>query len=193
MRHYYRCIDCLSVVATEAAIQPVQVPPSYVRSYGTCDACEGRIEYLGRVQGENLQKTEWRVPCDSRCTNALGPNCDCQCGGINHGSHRVVEVVIETGNVPRVMIPPDARTKAETYRILYASVREAHSTRYGRVIDLKREGRYLNVADWMLFQEGVRIGSRILAARELRTHSARNKKLDAIFNEILNACVGVCA
>jgi len=24
--------------------------------------------------------------CDSRCTNAVGPNCDCSCGGKNHGS-----------------------------------------------------------------------------------------------------------
>lgn len=23
--------------------------------------------------------------CDSRCTNATGPNCDCSCGGANHG------------------------------------------------------------------------------------------------------------
>ncbi len=24
--------------------------------------------------------------CDSRCTNAKGHNCDCSCGGENHGS-----------------------------------------------------------------------------------------------------------
>lgn len=23
--------------------------------------------------------------CDSRCNNATGPNCDCSCGGANHG------------------------------------------------------------------------------------------------------------
>lgn len=26
------------------------------------------------------------VPCDSRCTNAKGNNCECSCGGVNHGS-----------------------------------------------------------------------------------------------------------
>lgn len=24
--------------------------------------------------------------CDSRCTSAKGPNCECACGGANHGS-----------------------------------------------------------------------------------------------------------
>lgn len=24
--------------------------------------------------------------CDSRCTNAVGPNCECSCNGKNHGS-----------------------------------------------------------------------------------------------------------
>lgn len=25
--------------------------------------------------------------CDSRCTGAIGPNCECQCGGANHGAN----------------------------------------------------------------------------------------------------------
>lgn len=37
--------------------------------------------------------TNWRAvtgtpndtPCDARCTNAIGPSCDCSCGGKNHG------------------------------------------------------------------------------------------------------------
>jgi hypothetical protein len=24
--------------------------------------------------------------CDSRCTGAIGPDCECQCGGANHGA-----------------------------------------------------------------------------------------------------------
>ncbi len=26
------------------------------------------------------------VKCHSRCTGAVGPSCDCSCGGANHGS-----------------------------------------------------------------------------------------------------------
>ena len=36
------------------------------------------VEVKGTV---NLDKT-----CDGRCTNATGPNCECPCGGANHGA-----------------------------------------------------------------------------------------------------------
>lgn len=29
------------------------------------------------------------TPCDGRCTSATGPNCDCSCGGRNHGLGKV--------------------------------------------------------------------------------------------------------
>lgn len=31
---------------------------------------------------------------DARCTNATGPSCDCSCGGVNHGTHRVVAITL---------------------------------------------------------------------------------------------------
>lgn len=30
------------------------------------------------------------VPCDARCTGARGPNCECSCGGANHGHGNAV-------------------------------------------------------------------------------------------------------
>lgn len=27
----------------------------------------------------------WKAQCDSRCFAAIGPDCDCMCGGANHG------------------------------------------------------------------------------------------------------------
>lgn len=194
LRHFYRCADCLSVAATETKIHPIQNPPNYVLSFGECAACNGRIEYLGDVHRNRLQKTELHVPCDSRCTGAIGPHCDCSCGGVNHGSNRLVEVVIEVGKLPRLLVPSDAKSKAETYRALLQSVREAHHARFDAVIQLKRNGAYLNVADWCGFQESVRLNGRILAAREFRSHTARNRKLNAILAEINGASgvMGVC-
>lgn len=26
------------------------------------------------------------VPCNAKCVNAIGPDCECSCGGANHGS-----------------------------------------------------------------------------------------------------------
>lgn len=194
-RHFYRCIDCLSVVATETKIQPVQIPPAYVYSFCECGACGGRIEYTGEVERDRLQKTAFTVPCDSRCTNAFGPRCDCQCGGANHGSHRVVEVVVEVGKVPRLIVPEDAKVKGEAYRALVQAVQNALQTRYGRVFQAKRNGEYLNVADWFLYVEGQRLQNRIHEAREFRSHVARNKKLNAILADITPtpAAMGVCA
>lgn len=185
LRHFYRCIDCLSVVATETELQPVQNPPLYIRSYGSCGACCGRIEYLGQVHANtSLVKTEYRSACDSRCTAAFGPNCDCLCGGKNHGSNRVVEVIVEAGKLPRVLVPSDAKSKGETYRALLDRIRVAFNDRFGDVIERKRRGEYLDIPAWCRFQDGIRLNSRVIGARELRTHAARNRKLNAILAEI---------
>ena len=175
MRHYYRCVDCLSVVVADDKIRPVQIPPSYAYSYGECGACGGRIEYLGEVCRDHWQRRELRVPCDARCTGAIGPHCECQCGGENHGSNRLVEVVVETGKLPRLMVPGDAGAKGEAYRELLRAVRSAHDGRFDRVFQLKRNGVYLSPPDWYHFCEGQRFNRRILEARELRSHAARNR------------------
>lgn len=39
------------------------------------------IEYFVKHQGP----VETNHPCDIRCTSAKGPECNCSCGGLNHG------------------------------------------------------------------------------------------------------------
>lgn len=94
--------------------------------YATCPTCghtpyaetdeHGRLIYghqprdryhhvmgkVGRTRAGRLLTPEERSPCDGRCTNARGPNCDCRCGGANHGSRRVVTVwrCADAGRVP---------------------------------------------------------------------------------------------
>ena len=57
--------------------------------------------FMGEVKGPRLSRAEDRCPCDRRCTNATGPNCECSCGGVNHGSGRLVRVDIDCGPVPQ--------------------------------------------------------------------------------------------
>lgn len=53
---------------------PHQVP------YILCEHCR---MFMG---GKPLQGTQNdSVPCDRRCTSATGHNCECSCGGANHG------------------------------------------------------------------------------------------------------------
>lgn len=42
-----------------------------------------------RMKVQTIRATLTEGVCDSRCMGALGPDCQCSCGGVNHGrSHR---------------------------------------------------------------------------------------------------------
>ena len=45
------------------------------------------------------------APCDGRCTNASGPDCDCVCGGENHGSRRLVVIRSDGGSIRQSTTP----------------------------------------------------------------------------------------
>lgn len=64
---------------------------------------------MGRIHQTRLVKTEERCPCDARCTNAEGPNCDCQCGGVNHGTQALVTITVDAGPVPVANVRPTAQ------------------------------------------------------------------------------------
>jgi|ERR1051325_3043711 hypothetical protein len=66
--------------------------------------CKGLIEHhkiMGKVHRNRLVNIELQTPCDGRCTGAQGPSCDCQCGGANHGSNKLVEVIRDAGAIPK--------------------------------------------------------------------------------------------
>ena len=48
----------------------------------TCTRCGGRLASFKVVQGSFSAG----VVCGGKCRNAVGPSCDCQCSGANHGS-----------------------------------------------------------------------------------------------------------
>ena len=56
-----------------------------------CPLCgELALRYMGRVQKTNVVRGTIKSACDLRCTNAVGPKCDCVCCNANHGTHRLV-------------------------------------------------------------------------------------------------------
>lgn len=107
-RHYYRCQSCCHVAAIEGRLG------GEVRCL-----CDGRLELLGRVARarRGLVLDAERCACDSRCTNAPGPRCECSCGGVNHGTGRVVPIEVDAGGVPRVLFEDEAvcRARAAEY------------------------------------------------------------------------------
>lgn len=182
MRHFYRCADCLSVVATETRVE-YRDERGWLR-HGLCGACGGRMEYMGQVERDRLVRIEHQCPCDARCTSALGPRCDCRCGGANHGSNRVVAVTVDAGGIPTMHVGPKALSKAQAYRQLVNSVRQAIEARYGRVIEAKRRGEYLSWPDFSAYLSGTWFVRQLHAAMELRTHAGRNRRLQALLDDI---------
>jgi hypothetical protein len=101
MLYYHKCNDCLTPFS------------SIEKKVDICD-CGGSIAYMGIVQGDKWEKTEQRAPCDGRCTHAHGPHCDCSCGGVNHGTGRVVATIVAEGKVK--VVSPSADIYDEMVR-----------------------------------------------------------------------------
>lgn len=49
---------------------------------------QARILYI-KADRLNYKRIPEPTQCDGRCMSALGPNCDCQCGGENHGKNHI--------------------------------------------------------------------------------------------------------
>jgi hypothetical protein len=50
---------------------------------GPCPSCGKRLRVVAQaVMGRYSESRK----CDTRCTSATGYNCECQCGGRNHGA-----------------------------------------------------------------------------------------------------------
>jgi len=56
-----------------------------------CPLCgELALRYMGQVRKTNIVRGGVKTACDLRCTNSVGPKCDCVCTNENHGTHRLV-------------------------------------------------------------------------------------------------------
>ena len=103
---YHKCHDCLTAFS------------STERKIDECDCACTQIHFMGQVQGDKYVKTENRSPCDGRYTEACGPHCDCVCGGINHGTGRLVATVVKEGKVKAIDFSEEDLLRAYKYREL---------------------------------------------------------------------------
>lgn len=85
-----RCKDCKTLVRKEYA--DGEAPLGWYIAHQqlipcpNCRNSSGGPRYVAArmVVGRMAEQ----VSCGARCTNAVGPNCDCSCAGKNHGSGR---------------------------------------------------------------------------------------------------------
>ena len=115
-RYFWKCWDCLTPVAVESDLR---------RHDPKCGACGGEMWFMGRVERGRIVTDGTRCACDERCTAATGPNCECSCGGENHGTGRVVEVTFDQGGAPTIRTPDTAECRriADEWRITMRPLR----------------------------------------------------------------------
>lgn len=134
MRYFLKCADCLSVVAVDADLR---------HNHGIVCECGGKLAVMGIVRGKRIANPELACPCDDRCTNAPGPNCDCRCNGKNHGSKKLVEVWKDAGGIPRVKpCDPAAMQCAQEFRAAKEAARARLYARHGVTLEKIRAGSY---------------------------------------------------
>jgi hypothetical protein len=86
-RHFLKCSYCERPLSVNVST-PVEL--GFILEQ-VCPLCnEKALRYMGRVQKTDLVKQHVKSACDLRCTNAVGPKCDCICSNENHGTHRLV-------------------------------------------------------------------------------------------------------
>jgi len=98
-RYYLKCTYCERPLAIECEKEElVNVSKSL------CPLCTHKelpLTVMGRVEGvkNKLIVDGVKSVCDARCTNAVGPHCDCVCSKVNHGTHRLVTYSKENGTL----------------------------------------------------------------------------------------------
>ena len=154
-RHFWKCPLCLTVAATEGdAVSRLD-----------CGYCQVAMNYMGRVQRSRLVRDDDFCPCDARCTNAVGPSCDCSCGGLNHGTGALVTVTVDAGPVPIANVQPTAQQKWDLRE--YQSLR----TSLQRQLQAAQDARQHGTAQ--------RICSALWKAATMTSHSGRMRTLRA--------------
>lgn len=180
-RWYVKCADCLSVSAYEAPVTRNGHPDNPPT---VCGACEGKLIQMGRVVGsqDRLKTITNEVPhgCDASCVYARGPQCDCPCGGINHGTKMLVVVVRDGVKVPTITPtdPDAARAVANEFRDAVGAVQDRVDAAYGAVLEAKAAGRW--IPNFNEYLEAKRALTAIDDASHLKVHKTRMARLAAI-------------
>lgn len=166
-RDFWRCPTCLSVWSTDDCPRTPH-----------CSLCEIEAEHMGEVHRFRLRQMETYCPCDARCTNAIGPNCECSCGGTNHGKGLLLRWV-DAGGIPTIT-PPDtfaAERRRDEYRQALAAARERIQWALS-IMDRKRRGEYIqSYAELCRASDAL---AQLSRAKARRTHAGRIKALAAL-------------
>ena len=187
-RNFYRCLYCCKVFALDGVAQEktgawngMVLYKHHVMPYCDCGggkwATEKRssVEWMGKVQGNYVIKVEDRCPCDARCTHAMGPQCDCVCGGLNHGTQAMVKVVTNVQGVPQIVT-----TDLQDRLIAVAEFEEA-AAEVKKIIDADPGVQNIRKRVWIKdraeWDRAFKLMNTVDKARKLKTMAGRMKAL----------------
>lgn len=156
---FYRCKVCLNVCATTEKVD-------------FC-ACEGALEFMGFTKRDPkvLLDNSLETPCSTLCTDAAGPCCNCSCGGKNHGTHRMVEVVKVVGKAPRIAsVDQKAKDRACEFLSLVDSFEPFMRSRFGQAWENLTKGVFIDRSTWWEIRQ---TQSRWLKVKGYRVHKKR--------------------
>lgn len=109
-RHFLKCTYCERPLSVNAET-PAEIKFILEQACPLCN--NAALRYMGRVQQTNIVRSGVKSACDLRCTNAVGPKCDCVCSNENHGTHRIVYFDKVVGKL--VVVEKDLLNDNETY------------------------------------------------------------------------------
>ena len=165
-RHFYRCPDCLTVVA-------VEYEGKHARPF-ECGVCSYQmVEHMGMVHDNRLVQMQHRSACDHKCTGARGPKCDCLCNGHNHGTGAVVSYFEDRGPIPVLGVLDESKAQqALENRAEYVQLRDEVRAAAKAVRDA--HPGWMPEAAYRTHLAGTRALS---DARTAKTHAGRMRQL----------------
>lgn len=180
VRWYLKCHDCLSTVTIDVGQNEHFLYDARLE----CGICGGCLYVMGRVELERWIRTGLRPKCDGRCVSALGPNCDCECGGENHGKglEGCYEHILESGTV-RVTPPhkrDEALLRAEAYRQARRQLEDAFQ-RACPAYEAYRQGVRVPVEAYRRIR---RYEERLADAVRRRSHKGRMQALAELIRDV---------
>lgn len=167
-RNFYKCPCCLATTAISARVtRPV------------CGICESGLEYMGQVVEEHKWiRREEKCKCDSRCVNASGPSCDCQCGGENHGAGRDGYYTVDADTGETKITPAKDVEKhkaiADEYLAAYNGAVDRIEKKHGKE-NLERYSKRVWLAETLW--RAIRNDLWVLEKADVKIHKTRLAKL----------------
>ena len=144
--------------------------------------------FMGKIKGDRYIKTELKCDCDDRCTSARGPDCDCKCGGENHGKSLEAyhKVILASGKIEVASNHDDCIDLGRAWQALATDGNAAYNAKYAKLLEMKKNGEWIERKAFLEMVDSVNEYHRICA---MKMYKSREKKMrEYIANMNQNSC-----